>query len=435
MPKNGISPESLRANQKLLERLKTSRLSELKLDDVEPFSTQDKDLEPLANELVSYIVDFALGPDQPVTVTVPQFNKVYKWSGSQGVCAKRASPLGDWFNDLPQQSCLEMVSSSVLARVNALNKVVRISVRAPGDVVAIFDKVPVEPITREKNAAGQGTMIESFADCIGASGRKPTKATDDCGWSPRYVGQCAAGKEINLKLGSVQAGSPSVLVRVCAGIHGCNYAKYGTGDDRRRYIQNIVNGELDSTGDSIEFTCPSNGPYEYVHGGDAVKMVGYGYFSVMTSAPGADVIFDGSGDVKYPAREEDVFRYQEGAFYGDVFGSVAAVHSGKVLFGNQYACYAPNWGEGVAKLADRLCAVPHPTDVQIDNCFVNAPKSCWDSVCDMAIAGHHRAYAWCREGELRWNYPITVYLNHPCDLSSDAACSSLTRWPLIDDRG
>ncbi|WP_438035686.1 hypothetical protein [Sorangium sp. So ce204] len=443
MPKNGISAEALRANSELLERLKVSKLNSLKLDDVKPFSSQDPTLEPRAVQLMHYIVSFALKEGQKVSARVG--NKRYEWSGHIGACAG-GGPLGDWFNDLPSPECLQAVSAGVLARVNALNKVVVVSMRGPGDLVALHDKVPAETRSRERNTStGEATVIESFAACNPVG--RPDQATSDCGWSARYVGQCLAQRSgdtaprtVKLKLNSAHARPSPVFVRVCAGIHGCNHVDYAAADPRSRYIKHIKSDALDVPGDTVEFTCPANGPAGTRLVDEAnPTFEQIGYFSVMLSERNfaVDVKVEGSGDgVRYPAKEAELFRYREGAFYGNIFDSVPSdARPDGVLFDKQYACYGEDWDQGAANLADRLCALPAPDAAA--QCFVHEPKACSPfngnpGACTRSAGGRRAIYTPCDEAGANWRYPVTVYLNHPCDLRSDSGCSSSFKGWVID---
>ncbi|WP_437833096.1 hypothetical protein [Sorangium sp. So ce1153] len=443
MPKNGIHPNVLQANQDLLERLKGSQLNGLKLDDVEPFSSQNSTLEPLAVQLMDYIVYFALNEGQTVSVDVGP--KHYEWNGHMGACASSGTAMGDWFNKLPTNACLEAVSASVLARVNALDKVVVLSMRGPGSPLALHDKVPVETRYREKDGStGEAIEIESFSRCDGGGG--PASATDNCGWSARYVGQCMAQKfgetenrKVTLKLGPVQVSPSPVFVRVCAGIHGCNDGAYPEADFRKKYIEHIKSAMLKSPDYAVEFECPANGPMMDVSEADAVPEASYGYFSVMLPEKSAafDVVPVATEELTYPAPEVDVFRYREGAFYGNIFDSTSASDAGSskdVLFDKQYACFSKYLTVGDANIADRLCALPWSGATE--NCFVNVPKPCAADIpgtanscaCNESDANTGLVYASCVEGGSHWEYPITSYLNHPCDLSRSADCSSLLTW-------
>ncbi|MGK3988804.1 hypothetical protein WME99_37510 [Sorangium sp. So ce136] len=419
----------------------------MRLDDVEPFSTHDPDLEPLARELVADIVEFALGDGQqvPAPAGAPGSMEHEPWRGRFGVCASKELPLGDWFNELPTRSCLEAVSSSILARVNKLGKVVRISVRGPNNLVAMDGKVPVETDYRERKSTIDGAdeveTIESFLGCAG--GGKVDSVDERCGWSARYVGQCQAvhsnydkTKSVKLKIRSDRPQSSPVFVRVCKGIHGCNVDGYSSDDVRGKYIAHVGSFKIEAGGGEVEFSCPMNGPVvDEKKNNVVVERIYYGHFSVMLSEsdPAIDVIASGAGKVTYPAREVDVFRYREGAFYGNIFDSASDAGSGEVLFGKQYACYGEDLDEGEANIADRLCALP--VGAAEDKCFVNVPSSCFGApvegsgVCKRDDYGDNYIYHFCGPGVPRWSYPITVYLGHPCDLRSDPECSSLRFWP------
>ncbi|WP_437560869.1 hypothetical protein [Sorangium sp. So ce542] len=437
MPKNGMRVEALSANPELIERLRTRALNNLDLKEVRPFRVQDQDeeLRKLADELMTYIAFFAL--DKGQTISVLAGHKLYTWPGSLGACADRTTPMGDWYNEVPTADCLQLVSSSMLARVNALNKVVAISMRDTKNVVAIHDRVAVETTYREKSTVPM--TIESFRGCVGTS--SPISRTDKCGWSAGYVGRCMverdgdlSGKEVKLRLGSAVDGASPAFVRVCQGIHGCNHEQDGAAP--KKYMRLVDSFSVD-TGGRFQFKCPLNGPsYDVQTEDGGFRRVQYGYFSVMLSRKDlvVEVAPESAERVEYPAREADVFTYREGAFYGNIFESTARDASDKALFGKQYACYGEDWTEKMANIADRLCAHPQPVN---GTCFVNVPESCspypperLPGVCERSGDAKDFVYTRCGKSSPLWELPITVYLNHPCDLRSHAACSSLEPWPL-----
>ncbi|WP_437306563.1 hypothetical protein [Sorangium sp. So ce388] len=462
MPKNGIAPAVLQANIKLLDRLKTSKLEGLQLNDVEPFSTrdlpgQDPTLEPLAVQLMDYIISFALDEGQKVSVDAN--GQLYEWNGHMGVCASEQSPMGNWFKSPPTNACLEAVSASVLARVNALNKVVVISMRDPGSLIALHDKVPVEARYREKDSnTGKAPEIESFSACSDEEGLD--EATKNCGWSARYVGRCLAWKtgdpddvyrKVALKLKPDPTRTSTVFVRACAGIHGCNLADDTLSDERRKYIKHIASAALGGQGNTVEFACPSNGPRGKVAAGDTVEQI-YGYFSIMLSDKNIDIDVEPepatTEGLKYPAVEEDVFRYREGAFYGSIFSTSASSSASDAgtpsatPLDTQYACFGEDWNIAAANIADRLCAIPNPLhDSNYKFCFANEPKSCLlvgdagvgSGACNKSGGNKGFVYTSCGTADPHWEYPMTTYLNHPCDLRSGAGCSSLDTWTFGGD--
>ncbi|XXT19556.1 hypothetical protein WME94_55970 [Sorangium sp. So ce429] len=448
MPKNGIHPEVLHASQELLERLKSKKLDGVELDDVKPFTPLVPELEPLAVQLMEYIVYFAL--DEGQTVSLDVNGKHYTWNGHMGVCAKSGTTMGDWFNENPTNACLEAVSASVLARVNALDKVVVLSMRGAGSPIAPLNKVPVETRSREKNGStGEATEIESFSKCDGGGG--PGSETANCGWSARYVGRCLAlkgdeknNRSVTLKVKPAPTIASPVFVRVCAGIHGCNQNVYNEPNVRNKYIKPIKSDKLESAGDTVEFTCPSNGPHGMVEGEPLEQW--YGYFSIMLSEKSLQVDVESPDQeiegLVYPSPEVDVFRYREGAFYGNIFDSTSASDAGitsKTLFDKQYACFGEDWKLAAANVADRLCALP--LDDANSNCLFNVPTSCLNinsspvsrSACDKTLPMKGFVYTACGGADPHWAYPITTYLNHPCDLRSAAECSSLDTWTFGGD--
>jgi len=178
-----------------------------------------------------------------------------------------------------------------------------------------------------------------------------------------------------------------------------------------------------------------------------------------------------------------VFRFREGAFYGNLFlsnglmwtcamtsrftrtctlrttgksehcdvrnpgGSGRSCAPGPgVPYPDVYACYSVTQGpdlgselvDGGAYLADRICATPD------SNCFAHVPERCQDpnplrgAHCTWGIEG---AYRGCQGGGVEY-LPITTYLNEPCDLIEDSAlCGALrgrvlgrSASPFVEDR-
>jgi hypothetical protein len=175
----------------------------------------------------------------------------------------------------------------------------------------------------------------------------------------------------------------------------------------------------------VSFDCPSNdiGPERP------------SYFAVMLASPNpaADVVFP-SNDLmvcgaEYPSKEVHVFTYREGAFFGNLFSDVTAQSlddqspstEPNEIVGDQYACYSDVWDDGAAYLSGRICAGPTST------CFAHGPLPClWQRGSPSRVPAllHRCAGETCDEQSYRgcswdssWRHAITVFLNHPCDLS------------------
>ncbi|HEU4403776.1 MAG TPA: hypothetical protein VFS43_00555 [Polyangiaceae bacterium] len=426
MPRNGITAEALAASRPLLDYLGSNSLAQASF---EPPALPVPVAKALSGEstrtLFEYIVSCALDACQAIGA------KWYRDDGAEqgaivhgelGLCAHEASPYGDWSAGPPTQACKEVVSSCVLSRVNAHGRRVVISARDPRGALKLLDRVPVETSFRERE---QRTRPVSFTLCDGREGAPP-----DCGWEAQYVGKCTPDTVFKL------SPPPGVAeVRVCKGVYGCDAAPGA--------VHPPYAGLADrSSGSPDEFRCPSD---------EASR----GYFGVMVKrAPGtpagADLTVTAScaegTECKYPATESEVFPFEEGGFYGDLFApgspTVVSIDTAipgcprevvrDMLSGSMYACASPVWSDGVAHLTDRLCAGP------TSPCFQNPPGPCWGP----AIACSAGQFTNCHSGGCEstppgapqpierdcegtnaslstWANTITVYLNHRCDLSRD----------------
>ncbi len=439
MPHNALSADSLRGHHALLTHLSRTKLDEGTFRGHEALLADDN-----AKALMAYIASCALDPASQVNATVDTARLPYgdaklmpPWKGEMGLCGK-GSPAGEWSAGPPTPQCLELVSSCLLARTNALGRRVILSVRGePSCLFPLHDKVPVETSYREH----RGTPIAAFAPC-----RKDDLAPDidkDCGYTPLYVGRCEAGETVKLT-----AERPGRL-RVCKGLYGC-----GAGPKAPYYAGIIPPIEPETAcgkGEkaSVSFTCPNNGPA--APGTDLhADRPRWGYYSVMSApckpsertipSPLPTAVKADKGS--YPAPEAEVFTYREGGFYGNVFPPAAVAGrnqceppiQGKttMLSGELFACYSDVWSRPLAHLADRLCADPESSE-----CFGNQPLACLsepDARCrDGRGAGG--SYRLCKGDDRApaWPLPITVYLNHPCDLSNDPACkgSEIGKPPFV----
>jgi hypothetical protein len=418
-PKNGISVDSLRANQGLIRFLANNPLQALsELTSAAPGGKSV--LRSLASDdgiaLTKYVVMCALDPCQKVTVhdanDDPLHVQAMTFSGELGLCAGNA-PYGDWYSGNPTEACLQAVSACVLARVNAQHKKVVISIRDPYSIIDVADKVPVETEYRE----GGGTPIPSFETCPSSGPMSLPGA--DCGYSPQFVGRCASGSKVTL-----QGFDPGVTVRVCQGLYGCEATP-----TNRWYASPLecAPNVTSCTASAITFACPVQ-----VHGQP-------GYYSVMTKPPSGasagnvSATCDIAGPCEYPAQERDVFKVPEGAFYGTIFEPFSLLPSasplnnscpprGKpdILSGHQFACFSDAMTSGIAALSDRYCALPSPT------CFFNTPQLCQASACGTLTAGvpdplFTACHGTTPDSTSLTYETMTVYLNHPCDPFADLA--------------
>lgn len=139
--------------------------------------------------------------------------------------------------------------------------------------------------------------------------------------------------------------------------------------------------------------------------------------------------------------ELDRFDWREGAFFGDVFGSLASgidVHIddagnlkgddfviGESMYTRMYACYSDVWSTPDAYMMDRICAGGGT------NCVATAVGDCYGNPSytpnyyrckyddDDPVAGDGD-YQYCEDnaGSL-WENAVTVWLDKPCDIVTD----------------
>lgn len=142
--------------------------------------------------------------------------------------------------------------------------------------------------------------------------------------------------------------------------------------------------------------------------------------------------------------ELERFDWREGAFFGDVFGSLASgidVHVdgdgtvkgdnfvvGESMYTRMYACYSDVWNTPDAYMTDRICAgggsncvatsvgdcAGHPTYApNYNRCKTDDDGPDWGD----------GDYQYC-EDSLGWNWEnaLTVWLDKPCDIVSSDSC-------------
>jgi hypothetical protein len=371
-------------------------------------------VDPAVGKLLSKVVSCALDYGHKLTPVGGA-----PLEGELGLCP-------DWAQRAPSPStlCRQIVSSCVLARVNALGARIVLSLRAkdrwfnvpPLDVQSLIVQspvtvpsfnhyriaVPVETQYRE----GGGVEIPIFKPC--GSGPRT-----NCDFEPLYVGRCTADQQVYLA-----AASPEMKVRVCKGLYGC---EIGAPPLAHPYASFLAEGV-----GLVGFKCPANGPRSS-YGGR------WGYYSVMSSRPSVQteqvwVKAISSGRGNYPANELEVYTYPEGAFYGNLFRPEPLdKSSSKVLNGAEYACYGNGWASGVAQMNERFCASP-----TAPNCFANPPVACFESrdhVCATDALGGD-AFSKCRYATATdpWQVSLTTYLNNPCDLT-EGQCDPTRLFP------
>jgi len=415
LPRNGLSTAAVSygtlsacGTQQILQALRYNPLNTATLSDAAYRSSisSDENLEALLGEIVSC----ALDRYSSVRPGVVRSGSEVIWHGDLGYCGA-SSPLGNWAITPPSTDCLEIVSSCVLARVNALGKEVVISMH--GEPSGLFPSHPFVRVVKTYREAPQDE-IPSVVRCLdGGPSGDPLR---NCGWQGRYVGTCTKDSMVEI------APDPGIMVRVCNGIHACqneftpNQPWYAKG------INSFSAGPS-----SMYFWCPPN-PFD-----PSVPSS----FAVMVAAPDPSATLTGYEDVRvtsggrYRSPESEVFPFREGAFYGNIFKSLPCGAAGdpqKVLFEEQYTCFSDIWSNYFAHLADRLCA-----GASNPYCFANPPHPCplkpfrmtataLDHSCNTESYGEQPHYIDCFYSPLGtriWRHPITVYVNAPCDLALD----------------
>lgn len=397
---NGLTPEALRCEAHLLETLTRSPLSSATFQGLRGRAREELAAEcPHARELMKYVVSCALGPGESVTAE-PDCEP---WRGEVGLC--KSGEFGDWASGSPTTPCLEIVSACVLARTNAMDKRVAVSLRGPHPALSTRRSVPVETHYRHQ---GGRELIDSFHPCKGGEGGLPDR---NCGWQPRYVGKCAADDDGagDVTLSVTNGGNEPVMVRVCAGIHGCDHG------ERRKmpsYAEWLADQTLTAPGGTLSFDCPSGHT-------DKTTNETHGYYSVMIASPApqgdvpcdVDVQAVTAREGSYPASEDQVFVFREGAFYGNLFLPGGDRTNRPRAPTAQFACFSQQSkaNQGDLYLDRRVCLSPK------EGCFANRPEPCWTS-CDARSVSHGGYLQSCNGGSAVWRYPITTYLNAPDDL-------------------
>lgn len=415
---NGILYNSLTANAQANPVMAQVPLATESYDGRVPELKQQLS-DSLTQSFMGYLVSCALEPGQVVKYDEPGWEN--QWEGAMGLCP-------DWNYGPASQECQEIVSSCLLARVNANGKAVEVSFRGhdgygleielgsevpSGDTYE--DKTPVTALTTECSVASSSIWRE-------------------CGWDHDFVGYCGPGSTVTVGAGAPPASScasskigktydvgygTDSIMRVCSGILGCK-----TSDPT--FI-----GHADNTcgtyQPSVTFTCPSSG-----------------YYTVMTANRWSHrkVETATAANAGYMhASERQVFSWREGAFYGNLFGALHGqvdVHYdpqiGKVVgrqyvvegavYTNMWACYSNVWTYPDAYMKDRVCAgsATNCAATPVGACQYHATGSP-TYVCDYndgdPVLGDSD-YQGCKgKNGTYWKNAITTYLNDPCDVAGD----------------
>lgn len=419
LPTSALVLNALSANPTANAQLATSPLSSATFSD--PYM-QEQLVDPDARKFMKYLVSCALGAQQEVSWVHPMTSQVSTWHGSMALCP-------EWNVQAPSQKCLELVSSCVLARNNALGVRVVLSVTGedssrPSSFIPA-DRVPTDPYVPRTY-----DTIASFNACgstvVGDAGR-------NCGWTPAEVGSCTPGAWVRVgaggrppdqcgggTLGSM--GPQRVMLRVCRGLAGCNSTE-GTGGDLRDSPDLLAQsaGSCGQQEPAVTFRCPADRIF---------NVMVAPYDSRDTAADVREI--EAESPARYPAPEAVVFETREGAFYGTIFGTnvlqpgvdvhVSAAGEGYEVVGNRevfegsiyrrmFSCNDPGWTSRHALAISRLCALPGNY-----NCATIPMGSC-SQQCqedDGSVAPGNRDYERCASpGGIIWQWPLSSSVHIP----------------------
>lgn len=415
---------------------------------------------PGTQEVMKYLVECALDNTQAVAyddTSIPSAAPEYTWHGKVGLCPS-------WGNGPVNGNtvCQELVSACVVARVNAFNLSVPLSLRGETPGTAIDPLSPFATVVAEVVDIN-GNEIASFEAC----GSPTSGATRNCGWFPDHVGRCTPGATVGIGAGSKPASrctetsypnlgtsNGDTVLRVCEGTRGCDNGGLG-------FIKDD-GGSCGSPYPGMWFQCPASGTFSVMSGPQD------------SNGPGkASPAVREGGPATYPNDEQDVFSFEEGAFYGNIFG-VDALHasitpamnkwdvvagafitapdvakSSGMVYRRMFACSGRYWSTAEAYEKHRVCAGPGPTDATTYNCAARYTGACAEAYYDPpAVASCpgnlHKCnvidgpkvvgdgdYHACGGGGVTWHNPITVYLNDPEDIVPEQHSGTVSETALL----
>lgn len=432
--------------------------------------------DPNATTFMRYLVQCALAPDQQITwrsVAGIRFQETF--TGAYGLCPS-------WYAGLPDTDCRQRVSGCILARNNAFGYSVQFSLRgqsvtAPlplSPTVAPHDKVP---------ATKPPQTVPSLEACP-----FPILGNRDCGWVVDKVGICNPGETVVVGAGAQAqcqwgeslgtAGTPGEMLRVCPGHVACDWTNS---------LHTLADCPPSVT--RFKFTCPADeehkGQYSVMRAAFDSTQVPTGVVAstqtslywalrpdVWATMPSCFASWTTDCEIelqklsRYAAPESRVFRWLEGSFYGDIFGS-SNLHEAKpevivrivppplkkgrptvvistrfhdggpdvddggagsskfvgVVFPSMYACASPNWAHDEAYMARRVCA--GPADGSPDGNYVRDCAAKYVGVCRVlehselskcvsweGLGKEHLATCYDDVGG-EWPWPITSALAGP----------------------
>ncbi|MDY7228353.1 hypothetical protein [Hyalangium rubrum] len=382
--------------------------------------------DPNARQFMKYLVGCALSSSQ----TLPwQSSGGHSgvWMGGAGLCTQ-------WRDIPPSAACMRQVSACILARNNAVNRRVELSVRgAHLDGTAFsLEEAPLL-VEYDPDVPTTDMPIQSFNACA-----TPTVGGErDCGWIKDRIGTCTPNSWVRLGAGSMAQDTSGLctgpvlgknkdiraVLRVCSGIAGCD-------DEGPRFVAKSTGVCSPVQNPSVSFQCPASGYFNVMMAPwNSTESLGLLYVGEDSTAQNA----------AYPVSEAQAFRIREGAFYGNLFtrgvaaevtvipsktgrgdGAREITHSlmSGSVYPQMYVCHDPGWVQGAAYATHRVCAIP---DMGA-NCAAKLVGSCQAPTTgcgtfDAPPVTGDGDYDDCKDPDLTtWSEPVTVYLNGPCDL-------------------
>ncbi|HWN68740.1 MAG TPA: hypothetical protein VNM90_13980, partial [Haliangium sp.] len=212
-----------RANVAITHHSLTSLLQENPAADSDAAYFQRQLRDPFARHVVDYLVGCALPETQSVFWTDPVTGTSLAWHGDLGLC-----PSWQTGSIHENQACTELLSACLLARNNARQEEVLISVHGARSVSnEALVALPLAPAA----AGGEPCEAASFApDCPlegGAWGPTsncpgPSNMSYPGRWRSRHIGACTADTPVTLEV-TPTACADDLLIRICDGVYGCDF--------------------------------------------------------------------------------------------------------------------------------------------------------------------------------------------------------------------
>jgi hypothetical protein len=385
-------------------------------------------VDPSARQFMKYLASCALSSTQSLPWQSSGGHSGV-WAGGAGLCTQ-------WLNSPPTPACLMQVSSCILARNNAVNRRVELSLRGKSlDGTAFSLQAQPPSVAYDPDVPASDVPLASFQPCSGAT----MGVQRNCGWSQDYIGSCTPGAWVRLGAGGQAVGADGschssaigsstgsqAMLRVCSGIVGCD------NEGPRFLAQSSGNcNPASEQRPAVSFSCPVGGFFNVMKAPwDSSQDLGTVSVAVGLEQPPMPT-------GRYPVPEKAAFPFREGAFYGNLFtdgvasevtvipsragGDGTQLISRPLVAGSvypkMYVCPDPEWTEAAAYATHRVCSLPN----QSSNCAATVVGSC-DTVCSTSdappVAGDGD-YGSC-QGPLQsgtWTEPVTVFLNGPCDV-------------------